>query len=503
MDLTSGLFVGALVIVGGIAGYSADVIGRNIGKKRLHIRRMRPRHTAAFASAVAGALIPLASVFVLYGLSSDVRIWLQEGRRAIGERDKALYEKIEAQRQLSGVVRSLNEKSSEINTLNRQYNELSSKKTQTETKLAAARADYDQANRKYNEIHRKLDGTQTEYRVLQTTYTTLKSTFGGLSAQYKVIEQKMHDSERHGIELDLQLQSQRRELDAKKKEVEKIEDQRTLLESELTTLQLQSASASKLFEDQIRQQASLLETEKLKLDQAKSERIELEKQNNVLREGFVAARQLPMIFARGDELSRAFAPTGLTQEASRSALLSVLRSARAIALEREAAPPPGGSEVSGLFDQRIDGELVTAKMQEDMAVAAIAKAQQPVVIIARSLWNAFKGEFVPLIINVVPNPIVYERGQRVLEARIDGGVSEGEIINQITEFMQGPLTTKALEDGMIPAVGKDSPLGVITRDAILAVTREVANSHRVVRVGAYALDTIRAGDPLRLEFRVR
>jgi uncharacterized protein (DUF3084 family) len=70
----SGIFlIVALVLVSGLIAYVGDIVGRRMGRKRLSLFGMRPRHTAIAISVLAGMLITILTLGVAMSLSSDVK----------------------------------------------------------------------------------------------------------------------------------------------------------------------------------------------------------------------------------------------------------------------------------------------------------------------------------------------------------------------------------------------------------------------------------------------
>ena len=62
-----------LVIVGGVIAYIGDRLGMHVGRKKLTLFGLRPKHTSIVVTIVTGILISAASIGVLSIGSSDVR----------------------------------------------------------------------------------------------------------------------------------------------------------------------------------------------------------------------------------------------------------------------------------------------------------------------------------------------------------------------------------------------------------------------------------------------
>jgi len=63
----------ALVAVSGLIAYVGDIVGRRMGRKRLSLFGLRPRHTAIVISVAAGMLITLLTLGAAMSVSRDVK----------------------------------------------------------------------------------------------------------------------------------------------------------------------------------------------------------------------------------------------------------------------------------------------------------------------------------------------------------------------------------------------------------------------------------------------
>jgi len=67
------LLIIALVAVSGLIAYVGDILGRRLGRKRLSIFGLRPRHTAIAISVLAGMLITLFTLAVAMAVNQNVK----------------------------------------------------------------------------------------------------------------------------------------------------------------------------------------------------------------------------------------------------------------------------------------------------------------------------------------------------------------------------------------------------------------------------------------------
>lgn len=121
-----------LLITGGIIAVVGDYIGKSIGRKRLTVFKLRPRHTAFMITIITGMLISLITVGVVLSLSQDTRIalfGLDELKKTLNENKQELVktriEKEKIDRELAQANISLAKAKLEIATLETSKQKLS------------------------------------------------------------------------------------------------------------------------------------------------------------------------------------------------------------------------------------------------------------------------------------------------------------------------------------------------------------------------------------------
>lgn len=137
------LLIVALVLVSGVIAYVGDVVGRRMGRKRLSLLGLRPRHTAIVISVVAGMLITVMTLMVAMAVSQNVK-------------DGFLRVEQMKQRQadLARQISELNESMSEIEQARRA----------AEGELQQRQSELDRARRMLAEVSGELDATQGELK---------------------------------------------------------------------------------------------------------------------------------------------------------------------------------------------------------------------------------------------------------------------------------------------------------------------------------------------------
>lgn len=506
METAGVVLVLSMCLVGAVIAYAADLLGRQLGKKRLSLFGLRPKHTAALLTTVAGGLIPIVTIAVLSASVKDVRVMLQEGSRAASERDKKVLELQAAQKdlgvtrdQIAGLTKTRAELEGSVTTLRAQNTNLENQRNkaigslrQTQSSLSQSRRIADVLKRssavlkgQVGTYRREVSGLQNTKQRLETDLKSVNDRLKSTNAELNLIQSK-----------EYALQAQLSDLDRR---IKGLLSDKTRLESasdeflrQIEDLQRQKQRVEESIAEVGRQRAQLMED----IDSLNSLRSQL-------IESLGAVRTQPMTYARGEELFRIVVPAGASESIVRSAMTSLLRSARIDAKARGAAASDNYAEVSLIPIETKDGRVLTIDQQENMIVEQARQKGDPQVLIANSLVNSFAGEFVRIGISVLPNTVVYKQGQVIAETRIDGLQDERQILAELNNFVRNKVAQQAIKDQMIPAAGKESGLGEVDSDEVVRLVNELKSYGRPLRVQALAAKVTRRADRLQISFRLR
>jgi uncharacterized protein (DUF3084 family) len=500
MDVFSALFVLGLAVVSAIACFFADILGRRLGKSRVHFGRLRPRHTAAVIVSLVGFMIPMATILIVYLLSADVRVWLAEGRQAVWERDRKVLELRQKTKEYDELV----EKSrAEAANLERAQSALSRANAVLETTrkdLAVAREAEARIRAQVAGLQRDRDRLQASVREMEAKAAALQKEFNTLSTSATQLVRQNQEYKDDILRLDRERRDTAKELDRVQKELQSGLASLKKAQNDLT------AANELLAEAQANKVAAERELE-LARQQTDGERVklaQLRQISNLLMQGLDVSRTRPMIYRIGDEIARLPVADRVDLSAAQNALTSLLRTVRLEAAQRGAQSPSPDKPVADLANlPQESGAQLTAEEQRQEIVRALATGDGPRVLIAYSLWNAFQGEPVPIQVRLFANPVVFRQGEVVAETRVDGRLSEEAILMALTEFLMGGVKAEALRRKMIPAAGQEVQIGEVKNEVILGLVREIKASGRVIRVQALAAADTRAADSLRLDFRLR
>ncbi|MBS1707957.1 MAG: DUF3084 domain-containing protein [Armatimonadetes bacterium] len=503
MNVAAIVFVVVVVLVGGVVAALGDAIGRNLGKKRLRFGRLRPKHTAILGTFLAGMAGTGLTVGLLATLSEPVRAWIVEGEKIRvelgalkGQLGEAQATVKTTQSQLGSVKGELKDQTKKLEDEKTNVKNAQAEAADFKTKAASFKASVDA-------VRKSLAGVQAN---LKTTADSLKSVREEI-ARAKV-EQTRITGENTSIQSkNLALTQENTRLEG---DLAKLQEQVPTLTAKVTELEQAKALLDKTYNARLAQNQSDLKRVREEYDNAarelKNAREDLESvrtQIQSLGNAQVNARRSQLIYNSGDELARIVLPERSNEAEARAALLAALRAAESDAKSKGAAPVLQGTATAGFIEIERSGTKISVADQERQIVQQLAGRREPMVLVLTSALNSFQGEFVWVVPSVRPDPVVFQANEIVAEGQVDGRQSEAEIAQQVLAIVNTKVRQVALSKGMIPATGREMPLGQVTIDQILAIVSQVRSSEKTVRVQFLAAQTTRAAEPLRLVHRLR
>ncbi len=153
------LLIVALVGVSGLIAYVGDIVGRRMGRKRLSVFGLRPRHTAIAISVVAGMLITVFTLGVAMSVSEDVKdgflrvVEMRQERQALSRRLAGLDGELKQREQELDRARQAAE--AQLATLKAAEAELDETKAELEDMQTALQQEQDQLARASAEVKKR------------------------------------------------------------------------------------------------------------------------------------------------------------------------------------------------------------------------------------------------------------------------------------------------------------------------------------------------------------
>lgn len=497
MDNVSLWFLLLLIVVSGVIAAFGDALGRRLGKKRLRIGRLRPKHTAILMTFISGMLITVLTIAILSSMSGRVRTWLVEGEKLQDQLSETQSQVEQSEKEVADVKSQLAKERENLRAEELKVEEATAESKKLSEAAAELRGEVADVTSRLAASTREYKAIQVEYKSLSTQSDELRSDIRKyadeqeeLYAQQKTLMDQIAKFE---IEIEgLESQISNLTIDAKKAEEDKLEAIKGF-EKEKTRIQ----------EERTRALADLSKTS-LELADARRNLTSLQISASMIADENVRTRLNPVMYNRGDELARFTVRSKLNQAEAQSALVSAIEAASKEAVQRgaERAPDTRSSAAFMTYATR-EGATVTADMQFNQAVNEIVANQNDQLIVVRAMTNAFTGEWVRIRVDVYPNPIVYREGDLVIESRIDGTKGVQGVTQQIVEFIARQLRDRAISDGMVPATGRQPELGEISQEELQQVVGDIVQANRTVTLRFHARRETRASDTLSLDLRPR
>jgi len=513
LDLLSSFFLILIVLMSGGIAVLADDLGRRLGKKRLHFKGIRPKRVAQIGTFLAGVIVSLLTIVIVSAASSGVRRWLSEGSRAIQDRDRALHELATAQTARDKALSEARTAAGEVSQALTRNNSLRSANGSLDREVKAKTKEIAQQKAELTRLNGQIAQLTPKIRTLQARVDTAdskvvdldkrlalgKKRLAGVQTQLAEVQARLNTATQETNEIqkqNLDLFQQNSELEKQRASLTKsnsdLESQKNALIVARDAAQEELKSAR---EDLQETQADLVTTQN-ELSRTQDELQSAEKAYMGWKNIASSARVAPMIYRMGQEVTRLSIPAGISYQSADNQVLSLLRSSRIAALN-SGAKPNGNVPEAGFFGH----DKSPDEIKRDL-ISKIAGSAEPMVIVAYSRINAFKGEPVALDVAAYPNPLVYKGGDVVAETRIDGRKDVTTIYHLIAGLGE-QVREKAKKDKMIPRTGNDELYGAVSSDDVVRLVGEVKASDRPVQVRAIANDNIHAGDPLKLSFIIR
>jgi uncharacterized protein (DUF3084 family) len=497
-----------LVLVGGAIAYFADQVGKKLGKKRLSIFGLRPRHTAALGTILLGITISFCTIVLVAGLSKDVRQWITQGRQAIRDRDELTFQRKEEEQKLLKVQQQVGDEKAQIKQLQdeillgeRKVNEQQAKADLQAVRVSALQARRDALETRLKDTIRRIAQKSLQIKGLQASLVERQKQLEQDYQTLRVVNGERNRAEQQSYKLDQSNQKLAAQIESQKEGLAELQKDKVDLEREKSYL---SGEVSDL--------ATTVGEENQKLIAARQHVEELQAQISQLNyeaSAFIASvfgpsRLQPMIYAYGQEVARLPVDTHLSRSQAQNALESLLRLARIEATAHGAKEHPGYrvAEVMRRVDEKTGKESSAAEYEARIVDELTGKHEEQVVIATSSL-NAFKGEVVSLEIEVKANPVAFRRGEVVASSNIDGASSEPEIYQEVSQLLSVRVRDKALQRKMMPRSDGNDEYGIVPTDEMFRTVQTIKSVGRSVRVQAVALDETRVADVLRLDLQLR
>jgi uncharacterized protein (DUF3084 family) len=180
------VLIAVLAVTGGAIAYIGDRLGTKVGKRKLTIFGLRPKHTSIVVTIITGILIASSTLGILAVVSSDVRTALF-GMEALKTELASLTRQVSQQNgELAGSRKALAEKNKEYGALSAKVAETAAKLKAIQHELAAVKVQRDQVAAQLAIVQQEYgaarEKAKQEIAALQQTKKELDERVNALSA---------------------------------------------------------------------------------------------------------------------------------------------------------------------------------------------------------------------------------------------------------------------------------------------------------------------------------
>ena len=163
-----------MAIVGGLIAYIADNMGSKIGKKRMSVFGLRPKHTSILLTVLSGMLISVLTIGVMAISSESARTALFGMEKIRSELKSLNEEKDIAQEALAQAKAEVEEKNSTISELDEKIRESTRANSEMEAKLADVTTKYTDAQKAVADLSASKDMLTSEVAALEESTAILR-----------------------------------------------------------------------------------------------------------------------------------------------------------------------------------------------------------------------------------------------------------------------------------------------------------------------------------------
>lgn len=494
------------IVVSGFIAYFGDWLGRYLGKRRISVWGLRPRHTAMLITSFTGSLIAFLTIVAVLATAQTFREIIVRGERILEQSRQLQHRYTRLSSEYAALQQRYEEAARRVREQQQQMKENARQLQQQKQQLEAVRVQLRQRQLQVAELNRRIADQSRELGILQRQNTMLKAS----SEQLRQTNAQLQRQGQFLREQNSLYQQNNTELASQNMQYA---SENVRLNSENARLQQQAAQLRQQTEQltqqsrQLQQQADALQAT---IEQLQARETEL----RGLIERLEQIKERPIIARKDEEIARRVIPNGLSLRATRNEIYRLLVEAGRIAqargasagtahraayvpLKRVSMPTPTGGSTEVVADEAVSVEVLAEQ---------IARSDVPVVVLAVAVRNSVAGEPIQVELKPYRNRLVYRKDEEIARVRIWSGRSTGEIVNTLIEFLREEVRSRAIEAGIIPQIGADGEpsVGAVSSAEITDLADRIVREGRgrYVNVVVVADAETYSADSLRLRFRI-
>lgn len=170
----SGIYlIGTMVLTGGVIAFIGDKLGTKIGKKRLSMFGLRPRHTSMIVTVITGGLITALSIGTMAVASQDVRT--------------ALFGMEELNAAMASTKKDLDKVTGELSGMKDEYKKADEALAISKKEIAALKTEQDELTKESENLKRGNEQLELEKAELTEQNASLAATNSELASNNETL----------------------------------------------------------------------------------------------------------------------------------------------------------------------------------------------------------------------------------------------------------------------------------------------------------------------------
>ncbi len=446
------ILIGVMIATGGAIAFIGDKLGTKIGKKRLSIFGLRPRHTSMIITVITGILITAFSIGTMAIASKDVRT--------------ALFGLEELNSSLRLTKRALDEATENLAQMHAEFNRAETELSNARTEIAKLKNEQDELNAESERLREGNERLEAEKIELTEQNENLVSVNKNLAST---------NDELTGTNENLSRVNQ--ELSGTNKKLASDNQKLTDTNENLSKVKTELEDSNKrLNEFNVTLTA---DNEKLAKDNA-----ELEEHAKNLRDGLIAMREGDIVFRAGEVLAAMVIKGNRTAEEITDDI-----NALADAASKNIAEHFGGEEESAVW-------IYQPELQR--TIDEISESPQDMVLRITAAGNLVRGEPIRTNLNLFPNNKVFDANEFIFSNEYE--VQSEDDAEDIVRNFLGEINRAAVAKGILadPITGT---VGVMEGSQLYELVEEIEYARGKIILTAYAREEVYSIGPLRLNIR--
>ena len=460
------ILIGVMIATGGAIAFIGDKLGTKIGKKRLSIFGLRPRHTSMIITVITGILITAFSIGTMAIVSKDVRT--------------ALFGLEELNSSLRLTKRALDEATENLAQMHAEFNRAETELSNARTEIAKLKNEQDELNAESERLREGNERLEAEKFELTEQNENLVSVNKNLASTNDELTGTNKNLSRVNQELsgtNENLARVNRELTGTNKKLASDNQKLTDTNENLSKVKAELEDSNKrLNEFNVTLTA---DNEKLSKDNA-----ELEEHAKNLRDGLIAMREGDIVFRAGEVLAAAVIKGNRTDED--------------ITEDINALADAASKNIAEHFGDNTDSSVWIYQPELQRTIDEISASPQDMVLRITAAGNLVRGEPIRTNLSLFPNNKVFDANEFIFshEYEVKSEDDAEDIVrNFLSEINHAAVVKGILAD---PITGT---VGVMEGSQLYELIEEIETARSKIILTAYAREDVYSIGPLRLNIR--